>query len=304
MSIEKKRTSKRRGKRPPVPPDHSGREWFREFFGEEYLRAYGLRNRREAPGEARIIEAAMGMTASGTYLDLCCGEGRHAVLLGERGYRIVGLDLSAPLLQAGRRSAARAGLPVEWVRADSRSIPFRGRFAGIYCWFTTFGYFQNRADDRKVLSEAAGALREGGVFLLEVLNREFLLLNRLEEKRIDGEGCYLISRMEFSPGASIATTHKVIHFPRGATRRYRLTVRIYAREQLRKMIASAGFRRIEFLDGIGSAGGNGGSPLRLLRIRALAGKIAGKPVDSRPALGDPSSQAGGGAVEDDRLDPG
>jgi len=284
MSIEMKRTGKRRGIKHTDSSDHSGREWFREFFGEEYLRAYGPRNRKEAPGEARIIEAAMGMTASGTYLDLCCGEGRHAVLLGERGYRIVAMDLSSTLLQAGERSAARAGAPVEWVRADSRSIPFRRRFAGIYCWFTTFGYFQERSDDRKVLSEAAGALLEGGVFLLEVLNREFLLLNRFEEKRIDGEGCYLISRMEFSPAASIATTRKVIHFPRGATRRYRLTVRIYSREQLRKMIGAAGFRRIEFLDRIGSAECNGGSPPRLLLIRALAGRGAGEPVDFRPTL--------------------
>lgn len=271
MSIEKERTSERPKQRPHVRADHGGREWFREFFGEAYLRAYGRRNRREAAGEARIIEAAMGMTASGTYLDLCCGEGRHAVLLGERGYRIVGLDLSAPLLRAGRRSAARAGVSVEWVRADSRSIPFRGRFDGIYCWFTTFGYFQNRADDSLVLSEAAAALRQGGVFLLEVLNREFLSRNRIEEKRIDGEDCYLISRMEFSPSASIAITRKVIHFPRGPTREYRLSVRIYSREQLRRMIASAGFRRIEFLDGIGPADGNGGSPPRRLRIRALAG---------------------------------
>lgn len=243
-------------------------EWFREFFGADYLQAYGRRNRREAPAEVRFIETALQMRAGRITLDLCCGEGRHAVPLALRGYRIVGLDLSPPLLEAARRSAADRGAAVDWVRADSRAIPFHRRFDAVFCWFTTFGYFSDPGDDRRVLAQVGAALRPGGVFLLEVLNREFLLRHPHEAKRIDGDSCWLDSRMVFSPAESLCRTRKTIHFPDGSRRDYTLTTRVYDRPDLTGMLAAAGFDRIEMLPGNGPGGGTTAAVPRLLRYRA------------------------------------
>jgi len=54
-------------------------------------------------------------------MDLGCGEGRNAVYLAERGFRVTGLDLSRPGLDKARRFASEAGTKVRTVLADVRS---------------------------------------------------------------------------------------------------------------------------------------------------------------------------------------
>jgi SAM-dependent methyltransferase len=246
----------------------TGPEWFRKFFGEDYLRAYGRRNRLEAPAEVDFIATILGLAPGRTVLDLCCGEGRHAVPLAQRGYRMIGLDLSVPLLAAARRSAAGAGTRVDWVRADSRSIPFRGVLDAAYCWFTSFGYFTNPADDRRVLAQVMEALRPAGLFLLEVPDREFLCSNPIEDKRIEGDDCWLESRRIYSPLESVAVTRKAIHLPGGVVREYRLTTRVYGCGELFEMMRAAGFDNLDLLPAPGYHGAGAVSPSPSLRIRA------------------------------------
>jgi cyclopropane fatty-acyl-phospholipid synthase-like methyltransferase len=45
-----------------------------------------------------------------TVLDMGCGTGRHAIELAKRGFEVVGVDLSAKMLEVARRNALRAGV--------------------------------------------------------------------------------------------------------------------------------------------------------------------------------------------------
>jgi SAM-dependent methyltransferase len=54
----------------------------------------------------------------GRALDLACGEGRNAVWLAERGWRVTGIDFSDVALAKAERLAASRGVEVEWVVAD------------------------------------------------------------------------------------------------------------------------------------------------------------------------------------------
>jgi SAM-dependent methyltransferase len=51
-------------------------------------------------------------------LDLACGEGRNAVWLAERGWRVTGVDFSDVALEKAARLAAGRGVEVNWVVAD------------------------------------------------------------------------------------------------------------------------------------------------------------------------------------------
>src|SRR5260370_31267174 len=53
----------------------------------------------------------------GRLLDLGCGTGRLLVALAARGYRVVGVDLSGPMLEAARAKAAAAGADAPLIRA-------------------------------------------------------------------------------------------------------------------------------------------------------------------------------------------
>ena len=70
------------------------------------------------------IEEAAG--PGGRLLEVGVGTGRIALPLHRRGRRVVGVDLSVPMLERYRAKAAAAGLPAPPVlRADATRLPFR-----------------------------------------------------------------------------------------------------------------------------------------------------------------------------------
>jgi len=142
------------------------REWFRDWFGEEYLALYPHRDEAEAeqavslyldnvtPGDVRV-------------LDLACGAGRHVRELRRVGVQATGLDLSTVLLQEARRSDP--SLPL--VRGDMRDLPFAdSSFGGLTSFFTSFGYFGTMEEDRLVIGQIRRVLSEGGSFMLDFFN--------------------------------------------------------------------------------------------------------------------------------------
>lgn len=121
-------------------------EWYATYFDEDYLRLYSsYLSKGKDPGEVEGIVRALELEPGTEILDLACGQGRHTVPLAVLGYRMTGLDLSETLLGHARDRAAEAGVDVEWVRADMRSIPWAGRFDAVINMFTAFSYF---ADER------------------------------------------------------------------------------------------------------------------------------------------------------------
>jgi SAM-dependent methyltransferase len=143
-------------------------DWFEDWFGEEYLALYEHRDHHEAREVVALIGERMG-EVDAPVLDLACGAGRHQRTLCERGWWTIGLDLSPSLLRAAR--AEDRGAPL--VRADMRELPFAdSSFALVVNLFTSFGYFRDDAQHRRVVAEVARVVRPGGWFVLDYLHAE------------------------------------------------------------------------------------------------------------------------------------
>ncbi len=69
-------------------------------------------------GPNQFLVGEVGDLHPGRALDLGCGEGRNAIWLAERGWRVTGVDFSEVGLDKARRLAAECGVEVDWVRAD------------------------------------------------------------------------------------------------------------------------------------------------------------------------------------------
>src|SRR2546430_16228100 len=93
--------------------------WYESFFGDSYLDVYGHALSAEgAEHEASFVERALELKAGESLLDLCCGPGRHALLLAQRGLPVTALHLSQPSLDAASAEAQRRGVEVAAVCAD------------------------------------------------------------------------------------------------------------------------------------------------------------------------------------------
>ncbi len=102
---------------------HLPAEWWRELFGVLYLRTDGdvVENPASTRADVDALVHVAGLKPEHRILDLCCGQGRHALELSGRGFDLVtGIDQSAYLLGLARRRARQAGLPVRFKRGDAR----------------------------------------------------------------------------------------------------------------------------------------------------------------------------------------
>src|SRR5271170_7033063 len=99
--------------------------WYVNFFGEDYLNIYRHTLTAErTEKEVAFAEQKLALNAGARVLDLCCGPGRHSVLLAKRGYKVTGLDLSESYLGLARPGATDSKVGFDTVSADMREIPF------------------------------------------------------------------------------------------------------------------------------------------------------------------------------------
>jgi len=72
--------------------------------------------RQWSAGPNALVASLLGDLPPGDAVDLAAGEGRHALWLAERGWRVTAVDFSAVGLERGRSSPG--GDRVTWVRSD------------------------------------------------------------------------------------------------------------------------------------------------------------------------------------------
>lgn len=226
-------------------PDPSPPFDFEAVFGADYLRLYGPdltpeRNAREAEVIARLLALEPGSTV----LDLGCGHGRIANELAARGMRVTGLDANAFFLDRARADAAAAGVEVEYVHGDMRTLTWRDRFDAVLLWYTTFGYF-DEAENERVLQRAAEALRPGGHLLAEQINRVALLRQGLPSSFVTEHGDDLmIDRVTYDGLTDRLHTERITVLD-GRVRRAVFSVRLYSPVEIERLLRSAGFEKVD-----------------------------------------------------------
>lgn len=212
------------------------REWFRDWFGEEYLALYPHRDQREARDAVELYLRATPPLPDAGVLDVACGAGRHLRELAGSGLQSTGLDLSPTLLRRARELAPR--LPL--VRGDMRSLPFADRaFGGLTSFFTSFGYFDAPEDDEIVLREMSRVLLPGGSFMLDFLNADRVRRELVEEDVRITETGRVVQRRSIVDHAVVKSIAIEPH-DEGEVERFMERVRLYSSTQLEHLLSQAG----------------------------------------------------------------
>jgi len=135
-----------------------------DSFWEDFHDAlFSPRHWEQAPQEIDAVLALSGTGPGASVLDLCCGPGRHSVELARRGFRVTGVDRTGRYLDEARAKAAEMGLEIEFVQSDMREFTRPSAFDLVISLYTSFGYFEDQDEDRKVLRNIHESLRpEGG----------------------------------------------------------------------------------------------------------------------------------------------
>jgi SAM-dependent methyltransferase len=183
-----------------------------------------------------FLENALELNPPARILDLACGWGRHSRRLAERGYEVLGLDLSEVFLQKGRAAGAEGAA---WVCGDMRALPFpAGCFDAVICLWNSFGYF-DEAGNRQVMREVSRLLVPGGGFLLDTTNRDFLLTWGVLGQDWSRQGeCHILRSRRLDPLTSVLHNETLILSSDGSNRSYDMWIRCFTFPELRRMLVA------------------------------------------------------------------
>lgn len=85
--------------------------------------------------ELPVLEGLLARYGARRVLDAACGTGRHAIALAERGYQVLGADLSAGMVAQATANALAAGVEVPFVEAGlgELAVAAPGPFDAVLC---------------------------------------------------------------------------------------------------------------------------------------------------------------------------
>ncbi|ELY37271.1 class I SAM-dependent methyltransferase [Natronorubrum tibetense] len=142
-----------------------GQEWYQaddvaeEYDDKRFSQGGQLIDRRE---KAAVLEAIMPVEDR-NILEIACGTGRFSVMLAEQGADVVGLDISAAMLQQGRKKAQNVELEgtLEFLRGDAGRLPFPDDH---FDTVVAMRFFHLADDPKAFLAEMRRVSREQIVF--------------------------------------------------------------------------------------------------------------------------------------------
>lgn len=186
--------------------------------------------------EVGFIAEVLGLPAGADILDLYCGYGRHAIELAKRGYRVTGVDATEAFLAIAGQKAAEEGADVAFRLLDMRDLDYDGEFDAVINMFAAFGYFSD-SENAAVLGKVATALRPGGLFLIDLLNRDWMGRNNLNRYWRHPSGEYVLSyKVELQRGVAMMK-RVLLNQVTGAKIQNDFVLRAYSLEEMTTLLA-------------------------------------------------------------------
>ena len=119
-------------------------------------------------------------------LELCCGTGRLTLPIAKDGYNICGVDHTSSMLEQAKVKASEAGLEINFIEADIRTLNLQEKFDLIFIPFNSIHHLYKNEDLFKVFNIIKKHLKEGGLFLLDCFNPniQYIVEGEKEQKVI------------------------------------------------------------------------------------------------------------------------
>ena len=118
-------------------------------------------------------------------LELCCGTGRLTIPIAEDGYNISGVDYTFSMLEQAKAKASEAGLKIEFIEADIRTLDLQNKYDLIFIPFNSIHHLYLNEDLFKAFNTVKKHLKTGGRFLLDCFNPNIQYIVEHEKKQIE-----------------------------------------------------------------------------------------------------------------------
>tara|TARA_R110002050_G_scaffold204327_1_gene339619 strand:+ start:111516 stop:112199 length:684 start_codon:yes stop_codon:yes gene_type:complete len=171
-------------------------------------------------------------------LDLACGKGRHSIYLNKKGFDVVGVDLSQNSITEANKSQ---NSKLHFYPMDMRELECTKPFDFVLNLFTSFGYFQNKSENLKVLNGVHSILNKNGILVIDFLNATKVIHNLVPEEKQEVDGIQfvinrLIENQTVVKKIAVTDSDKSFHFQE--------RVSMFELSDFEEMFDSTGFKLI------------------------------------------------------------
>lgn len=136
---------------------------------------------RQAEAFTQIINEYK-KTTNNSLLDVCCGTGKHAGLLREKGFDVTGLDLSDEMLSVARKNNPG----IVFVQGDMKTFQLDKRFGTILCFFNSMLYNRDAKQLDAALSNFFKHVEPGGILVFDAVDKKVVENDKRGEYRYQG----------------------------------------------------------------------------------------------------------------------
>lgn len=229
----------------------------------------------------QLIERTLRKHNVTTVLDLTCGTGSQVFWLAERGFDVVGADISEKMLAIACEKAKQKNMPLRFELGDMRTSQV-GQFDAVLTIFNSIGHL-TKADLELTLQNIHANLNPGGLYIFDIFNLDYLLHeDNITKLTIDWQkktGDVMAREIQYSTISQdgILASYDIYHEQKESTApaisTAFQTLQVYSAQQLRMLLEQHGFKVLQQTD-------SDGSPLIPSvseRILTVARKIERKP---------------------------
>src|SRR2546421_546104 len=172
-------------------------EWFKDLYDDfRMTTGFGHVSDEQTKRDVDFICDVLGLLKEAQVLDLFCGAGRHSLELARRGYVATGIELNPDYLKLAKELSEGESNAPNFIQGDVRRVHFGVGYDAVVIMFNSFGYFSDE-EDKLVLAKIFDALKEGGRFLIEIFNRDWIINNYKEREESEVDGIRVVEKREF-----------------------------------------------------------------------------------------------------------
>jgi SAM-dependent methyltransferase len=213
--------------------------WFKDWFNSEnYLKVYRHRDETEAERLVQIILDNLNLEAKSKILDMACGSGRHAIIFSNKGFDVTAIDISERLIANAKENAVKNNAKINFILSDILEYKTNEKFKLALNLFTSIGYFDIDEDNFHIITKAYDLLSDGGYFVIDYFNKNYLLKN-LVPTTIFSENGLRITQNRSIQGNRVRKDITIQS--KDSIEQFYESVRLYSYEEMNNLIKQAGF---------------------------------------------------------------
>ncbi|MBN2656582.1 MAG: class I SAM-dependent methyltransferase [Spirochaetales bacterium] len=220
------------------------------YYDDDFWITYGpvmfdRERNRSASYEIDNLIMLADLQPGDAVLDSCCGQGRHSLILADRGMRVTGVDITRPYLKTAREKRDKSGFDIEFIHEDILNFSRANAYKAAFNLYNSLGYFDDPDDDRKYFRNIYDSLEPGGKFIIECTGKEVLAR--------DFRDCFWYEYDDFKIMVEYAINlnwteleTRWIFLKEGKETDATFRHRIFSALELAQLLSETGFQMIEF----------------------------------------------------------